>query len=345
MGIIIGCLFGLLAILAMGLQRTYSTLPTKELKRRAASRDPLSRALYKAAAYGVSLRVVLWAFVAVFSSISFVAFSKSLSSFWAFLIIVLLIWLGFIWLPSARLTDWSHRLAAWLAPGVAWLLKYLHGPIERMNSFIGSHHPVHIHSGLYEREDLVALLERQKTQPDNRIVLGEIDLLQHALQFGDKLVSGSMVPRRAAILASASDTIGPKLMDELHSSGHSRFPVYENEPDNIVGTLFLRDLVDIKEGGQVAKAMRPDVFYVHEDFTLYQALQAILKTKHHLFIVVNSFEEFVGIITIEDILEEMIGHQIVDEFDQYEDLRAIASAAGQKEHNHHQKSGTEPSES
>jgi CBS domain containing-hemolysin-like protein len=74
---------------------------------------------------------------------------------------------------------------------------------------------------------------------------------------------------------------------------------------------------------------------VHEDFTLYQALQAFLKTKHHLFLVVNSFEELVGILTIEDVLEQMIGKPIVDEFDRYDDLRAVAAAAAKKDHVNH----------
>jgi CBS domain containing-hemolysin-like protein len=81
---------------------------------------------------------------------------------------------------------------------------------------------------------------------------------------------------------------------------------------------------------------------VHEDFTLYQALQAFLKTKHHLFLVVNSFEELVGILTIEDVLEQMIGKPIVDEFDRYDDLRAVAAAAAHKDHTEHKKDKAEP---
>lgn len=329
---ILGCLFGVLALLAIGLQRTYSHIPAKEVKRRAAAGDPLSQLLYRAVSYGVSLRVLLWALIGVCSAASFVLFSETLDRFWAFLIVLFLIWLGFIWLPSSRLTRVSERLVIWLTPPLAWVLRYIHGPVERFAMFIRKRRPVHFHSGLYEKEDLADLLEQQRHQPDNRIRIGEIDLLQHALRFGDKLVLDAMVPRRSVSLVSADDLIGPKLMAELYQSGHSRFPVFEGAFENVVGTLYIRDLVDIKEGGKIAKAMRPDVFYVHEDFTLFQALQAFIKTKHHLFVVVNSFEEFVGIITIEDIVEQVIGKHIVDEFDQYEDLRAVAAAAAKQDH-------------
>jgi magnesium and cobalt transporter len=154
------------------------------------------------------------------------------------------------------------------------------------------------------------------------------------------MVSDVMVPRRGVKLVKASDAVGPIIMDELHDSGHSRFPVYEgDDEDHIVGTLFLRDLVHARKGGAISGLMDGKVYYVHEDYTLEQALHAFLKTKRHLFIVINNFEEFVGIITIEDILEQVIGHKIIDEFDQYEDMRAVAQHQAEKEHAKHKKAG------
>jgi magnesium and cobalt transporter len=133
-------------------------------------------------------------------------------------------------------------------------------------------------------------LKRKKAQPDNRIDPGEIDLLAHALTFGDKTVADAMVPRRVVVDANGTDSVGPVLMGELHESGHSRFPVYEGRHDHIVGVLYLHDLIEIKHTGTVRAIMRPKVMYVHESFSLYQTLQAFVKTKQHLFIVVNEFE-------------------------------------------------------
>jgi CBS domain containing-hemolysin-like protein len=133
-------------------------------------------------------------------------------------------------------------------------------------------------------------------------------------------------------------------MDELSKSGHSRFPVYDDKRDNIVGILYLHDLVGTKKTGRVDTLMSGRLTYVHEDFTLYQTLQAFLRTKQHLFLVVNSFEELVGIITIEDVIEQMIGRAIVDEFDQYDDMRAVAATAARKEHDGHAEPKPEPAE-
>ena len=133
-------------------------------------------------------------------------------------------------------------------------------------------------------------------------------------------------------------------MSDLHSSGFSRFPVYEGKQNNIVGVLYLRDLVRAKTGGTVQKLMSKQVCYVHEDQSLTEALQAILKTHQQLFVVVNTFEEYIGIVTIEDIMEEIVGKQIVDEFDQYDDMRAVATKMAVKEHKEHQKEEDYPHE-
>ena len=159
-----------------------------------------------------------------------------------------------------------------------------------------------------------------------------------------RTVADALVPKRVVKSVSASDSVGPILMGELHSTGHSRFPVSDGTAENIVGTLYLHDLVGEKGSGTVRDLMHKKVVYVHENFSLYQTLQAFIKTKQHLFIVVNEFEEYVGIITIEDVLERVIGRLIVDEFDQYDDLRAVAAAAARKDHakNHKDGVGLEP---
>ncbi len=74
---------------------------------------------------------------------------------------------------------------------------------------------------------------------------------------------------------ATDEPLGPVIMDELHASGFSRFPVFSGTPDAIVGTLYLRDLVQATHGGTIAKLMKPGVAYIHEDQSLHDALQAI----------------------------------------------------------------------
>ncbi len=327
----LGC--ALFAIVFSVLYRAFGHVTPKELKRRARNGDEIAAVLYRTVAYGLSLKLVLGGFFGVFAYGAVVLLVRALDVWLAVPVLVLIGILGALFTDSrGGASKTALWLAAHISPVLAWLLEWLHPVFEQVSRAVRKLLPVRVHSGLYEKEDLAALLEQQKNQPDNRIAHGEIDLLSHALTFGDKTVSDALVPKRVVKSVAATDAVGPVLMNELHASGHSRFPVYEVKKDNIVGVLYLHDLVATKKSGTVSNIMRRKVTYVHEDFTLYQTLQAFIKTKQHLFIVVNSFEEYVGIITIEDVLERVIGKLIVDEFDRYEDLRAVAAAAAKKDH-------------
>lgn len=333
---VLGLVFAVFALVFWVLQRTYQYIPAKELKRLARAGDNVAQLLYRAVAYGMSLRLLLGGAVVVFGAAALSNMVQAVGAWWAVIILLLLAGIiGMIFVPSGDLKRSSLWLAQRAAPSIAWVLERLQPVLSFVTRFVRKHRHVSVHTGLYEKSDLVELLERQKGQPDSRISPSEIDMLSHNLSFGDKLVADALVPKRVIKMVAASDAIGPVLMDELSKSGHSRFPVYDGKHYNIVGILYLHDLVNRKQTGKVADVMSTKLTYVHEDFTLYQALQAFLKTKRHLFLVVNSFEELVGILTIEDVLEQMIGKQIVDEFDQYDDLRAVAAAAARKDHHNH----------
>lgn len=325
-------LLALFVLVSVSIQRTYAAVPIKELKRRARQGNEVAAALAKAVGYGFSLRVVLWTLITLSSALFFVFVSVEYPTWLAIILSSFLIWLGYLWLPARQVTDVSERVAAAVAPWLAKVVGWVHPLLDRLGKFIHSHRPVHVHTGLYEREDFIELITRQQSQTDNRIEKSELEVAKHALSYGDKTISSVMIPRRVVTMVSVSDSIGPVLLDELHKSGHSRFPVYDGKPENVVGTLFLRELAKDKQHGPVREHMSKAVYYIHEDQSLHDAFQAILKTHHQLFIVVNSFEEYVGIITMEDVLETMIGKLIVDEFDRYDDLRAVAARAAHKEH-------------
>jgi len=70
--------------------------------------------------------------------------------------------------------------------------------------------------------------------------------------------------------------------------------------------------------------MIKEVFYINEAQSLRQALNVCLKTHHQLLVVVNNFEEISGLISLEDIVGQILGQKIVDEFDQYDDLKVVA---------------------
>jgi CBS domain containing-hemolysin-like protein len=161
----------------------------------------------------------------------------------------------------------------------------------------------------------------------------------NGLSFGKREVKEIMTPRGMVDSISKNEVLGPFVLDDLHKTGHSRFPVIDGDVDHIVGMLFIQDLLVVdssKRSGTVEKAMNPRVFYIHEHQTLAHALAAFIRTRHHLFIVINEFRETVGVISLEDVIEALLGHKIVDEFDTHEDLRVVA-ARNPRGNNHPEK--------
>lgn len=172
------------------------------------------------------------------------------------------------------------------------------------------------------REELQHIVANSGTvlSPDEKKVI------VHSLTFSQKLVSTVMTPRSVIDSIKKSEFLGPLTLDDLHKTGHSRLPVVDGDIDHVIGVLHLQSLLalDIKRSVTAEKAMEPRVFYIRQDQTLQHALAAFLRTHHHLFIVVNEFRETVGLLTLEDVIEALLGRKIIDEFDTHDDLRVVA---------------------
>lgn len=154
----------------------------------------------------------------------------------------------------------------------------------------------------------------------------ERKLILHSLTFGTRRVSEIMTPKGMIDSIDKKELLGPLVLDDLHKTGHSRFPVIDKDIDHVVGMLYIQDLLTIgaKRSETVEKTMTPRVFYIREDQSLHHALSAFLRTQHHLFVVVNEFRETVGLVSLEDVIEALLGRKIIDEFDAHDDLRAVA---------------------
>ncbi len=325
---------GLMLVLlyAIVLLKTYRNISAKELKRQARAGDKLAESLYKVTGFGYSLDIFLWFIVGISGGLLFTLVSSHIDFWLSAILITAVIWFGFVWLPKSNGSYIGRQIARYSARPLQAIIGYLYPVLVRLERLIIKVTPITIHTGLYETQDLIDLLRQQKGQLDNRISKEDLLIAQNALTFGEKKVSEIMTPKRVVRSVSVDDNIGPILMEELHKSGHSRFPVYEDKKDNFVGLLYMRDMVRARSGGLVKSLMEKKVYYVHDESNVSQVLQAFIKTHHHLFLVVNSFEEVVGLVTMEDVLEQIIGQPILDEFDNYESPRAVATRLAQKDH-------------
>lgn len=186
---------------------------------------------------------------------------------------------------------------------------------------------------LNSREELVHLV----TQSGVVLSHDEKLLIRHSLMFSSQIVRDSMTPRSVIDSVPKGELLNPLVLDQLHKTGHSRLPVTDGDIDHIVGILHLRDVLTVdsskKHTARVETAMEPKVYYIHEDQTLDHALAAFIRTHHHLFVVVNEYRETVGLLTLEDVIEALLGKEILDEFDRHDDLRAVA-ARNPRKNNH-----------
>lgn len=314
----------LLALAAITLRKTYYYVPEVELKRQARAGNSLANTLYRVVAYGASLRLLLWLLIGIFAACGVTLFVKIAPPVFGILVVLVVLLLGFAWMPNSRLTKTGELVAKLLTPSVAWLLRVLNPIFSRVTNLWHRRFPVEVHSGLYEKEDLIGLIAQQREQADNRISEEVLELVNRALHFDTYKVRDVLRPRKQLTAVKADELVGPLLLDELHKTGQPDFPVYETSKDKITAVLHVLTLEDAKQGGKVIDYATRKVAYLHESDTFATALHAVYQTKQRLFVVVNSFDEYVGVVTLEDILNVLVGTPGEADFDTYLDRQAVA---------------------
>lgn len=301
-----------------------------ELKKRAQIGDKQAKIIYSLTAQGREILVACLVGSILATTLITVVLGSVMWGVLAALLAALLVCSFGVVLPFVYGADLGFNLTARLAPLASKILVVLRPVARPFGTLIDQR--LGQQSLLYSKEQLLRIIDDHTKSPFSDISPDEAALVRRSLSFGALKIAAIMVPRKVVDAVSVEDEVTPLFLDELYKSGHSRFPVYDpKQDDTIVGTLYLRDLVGGKKSGHVKNLMSPKVFFVHEELDLNHALNAFLKTRHHLFIVVNTFEEFVGILTIEDVLEQVLGRQIIDEFDAYENLREVALLRARKE--------------
>jgi metal transporter CNNM len=170
---------------------------------------------------------------------------------------------------------------------------------------------------VYSRGELIKILEEHRHSESSDVMEDEERIANGALTFGSKKVSQVMTPRNHVVAIEAKKVLTRNQIHKLKQSGHSRIPVYKKNLNKVVGLLFMKDLANMKPGAHRALQLADkQVQFISQDSGLDHALNAFIKTKRHMFMVSNPFDEIVGVVTIEDVLEEIIGREIEDEFDE-----------------------------
>lgn len=154
----------------------------------------------------------------------------------------------------------------------------------------------------------------------------EQTIIHNLLRFSKVLVKDVMTPR--IVVTTASEEITVREFQNVNSNlPHSRIPVYREKNDNITGYVLRDDiLLNLAETQDhiLLKALRRDIVVVHRTVPIPDLLDTFLIKKEHMALVVDEFGGMEGIVTMEDIIETLLGLEIVDESDNEADMQALA---------------------
>jgi CBS domain containing-hemolysin-like protein len=152
----------------------------------------------------------------------------------------------------------------------------------------------------------------------------ESEMIRSIFSLGTTIVREVMITRSEMVCVTVDATLR-ELLDTIIACGHSRIPVYEDSIDNIIGLLYAKDLLKVWGTDvnhlSVREIMRPP-YFIPESKNLEQLLQEFKRKRVHLAIVIDEYGGTSGLITIEDLLEEIVG-DIQDEHDREESLLTV----------------------
>jgi CBS domain containing-hemolysin-like protein len=214
-----------------------------------------------------------------------------------------------------------------LAPMTAFTLKYLIFilyPFVKLSEKLTSRFTSGPTLSGFSREEFLAIAD--VSHKEGQIAEQESHLLQNLLLFRDACVSVAMTPR--TVIFSLSETI--TVEEFFHKHDHapfSRVPIYCSEPENITGFVFRSDLLLAQARGNGSKVLsnyRRDITVTLESMSLSHVFNELLRSRVHMMLVVDEYGGVEGIITLEDVLETLLGLEIVDEKDEAVDMQKEA---------------------
>lgn len=217
---------------------------------------------------------------------------------------------------TRRADSWIPQLLLWLRP-LEWLVAPLADPISWFAQSLARREPARApNATLLESEMEMIVTEGEKS---GSLAHDQSEMIRNVLDFRDLTAEDIMVPR---IQVDSIEATTP-LREVLHfvaTNQHSRYPIYSEHIDNVVGILHVRDLIahitsNPDSTAQITELARKPVAFVPEGQPASMVLKDMRVGRHHLAVVIDEFGGVSGIVTLEDLLEEIVG-DIQDEHDE-----------------------------
>lgn len=180
---------------------------------------------------------------------------------------------------------------------------------------------------IWSKREMKEMIKIHEDSEDSEIDRDEEKILLGALSFSDKRVKEIMTPKNVVFSLEESEKLDENVLNEIKYSGFSRIPVYSEEKDNIVAVLNVKSLINLDDGKRVKDVqLEGKIFEIDEDTKLDVLLNIFIQRKSHIAYVVDEYKTFLGVVTMEDLLEEILKMEIMDETDKHRDMRQYSKS-------------------
>lgn len=217
-------------------------------------------------------------------------------------------------LPTTTTVAFPLRVFYVLFKPFIWVFNGFANILLRLIGIRGASHGEEVHS---EEELRLLLLESSRS---GSIDLNKYEIIEKVFKFDDKLVKQVMTPR-TSIFALDVDTPVDEIVDTILQENYSRVPVFQENKDNIIGILYIRDLIRLLKDAKKSdiKDILHPPFFIPNTMKVGDLLLEFQQNSRHMAIITDEFGGVDGLITMEDIIEELLG-EIYDEYDEKSDV-------------------------
>lgn len=228
-------------------------------------------------------------------------------------------------LPQAVFTRYALKIGA----GSVWLVRFfifalypVTKPISMiLDKMLGAELPT-----IWDKREIAEIIKTHEDSPDSKIDADEERIMLGAISYSEKSAIDILTPKPVVYMLNVNNEINKNLLGEIREKSFTRVPVFENHRDNVLGILFVKDLigVDVNRNLRINDVYRNDAIFAKETIKLDKLFNLMINGKNHMAVIYDGLGIFKGIVTVEDIIEEIIDKEIVDEVDKVEDMQKFA---------------------
>lgn len=312
-------LLWLMAVLLLALSGIFSGLNIglmmarpDDLKRKAGQGDEIAKLVYRYRKDGYYLIFcILLGNVGVNTAMSILLGNMTNGVVGGLIATLLITMFGEI-LPQAIFTQRGYRFVRhffWLLNVIYVLFWPLARPMSKLlNRLLGKETPQ-----LYSHQELEQIIHEHAERSDSPVDYDESRIAAGALQFSKKTAGDLVTPMSDVFTVDLDDELDATLLAQIKHAGHSRIPVCSE--GRLVGVLYVKDVVGRDLSLPISQLYRDKIHDIDARSRLDTVLSRFIQTRNHLFVVIDDENEL-GIITLEDVIEEILDQEIEDEYDE-----------------------------